>query len=221
MDSSSLLQILCGLQTRRCAMEIHKIMLWVCNRSTGCTPTPWLSFCPCITTVFVNREKTGLSSSCWATNTSKDTENILWWDPWWRLALHWKCFIQFPWIVQWYHWSIHTCYIIDPSAASRQKWTVMCCLTAEGRGLGIFFLLEKEYCVHLSYIWKEEQLTWRRAFCYNSHKPGKNSRLQLKSLFVLFLKCLFILFALIKRENLTLTNKPSESLPLLIRAANL
>lgn len=73
----------------------------------------------------------------------------------------------------------------------------------------------------LIYIWKEEQLTWRRAFCYKSHEPGKNSKLQLKSLFVLFLKCLFILFALIKRENLTLTNKPSEILPLLVRAANL
>lgn len=89
MDSSSLLQSLYGLQPRRWTLEIHKIMLWVCNRSTGCTPAPWLSFCPCITTVFVNREKNGLSTCYSATHTSKNTANILWWDPWWWWALHW------------------------------------------------------------------------------------------------------------------------------------
>lgn len=67
----------------------------------------------------------------------------------------------------------------------------------------------------LIYIWKEEQLTWRRTFQYKSHVPGKNSRLWLKSLFLLFLKCLFILFALIKRGNLVFTSTLSESLPLL------
>lgn len=87
MDSCSLLQSPYGLQSRRWRMEIHKMILWVCNRSTGCTPAAWLSFCPCIITV--DGEKNGLSSSCSATNTSKDTENLLWEDPWWRLALRW------------------------------------------------------------------------------------------------------------------------------------
>lgn len=45
-----------------------------------------------------------------------------------------------------------------------------------------------------------------------SHESRKHSRLNLKSIFAFFLKCLFILFALIGRGYLKWTNKPSENL---------
>lgn len=78
---------------------------------------------------------------------------------------------------------------------------ISCVLGFWGFGLFVFVLFSwnERFClICVSNFCLRRGITYvEGAFQYKSHEPGKNSRLHLKSLLVLFLKCLLILFVLI------------------------
>lgn len=193
-------------------------MHWVWDRTTGHTPAACLAFVP-VSRLCMYGERNGFSSSCSATNTSKDTlkafrARVLGGS---RLCTgEMLCMITPSGAGVLLE---HSHVLLSCRSNFCFKTGMKSCVLAFG-GFKVVFCLKWEKIWWILFVFeKRSNLHGVGHFDINLMSLEKKSRLHLKTLFVLFLECLLILVASIERENIKWTNKPSESLVSLVRPA--